>query len=176
MKTNFALPNSFDSTSEYSQVKQLLLTELINVYTGKRNLIEFLSVLAAHENFDASKQQLLKLQEQLQVQLEKCEKIYELYEDEPLNKQFPEKFLTSVERFILVKKNENAGKGLLSLIVYIKLHESKESVLFNKIKNLAQILGSHNRLFILNQSAQLIINSDELIEQAGILYSSKIAV
>src|ERR1700754_73344 len=133
MKTNFALPNSFDSTSEFSQVKQLFLTELINVYTGKKHLIKFLSVLAAHENFSASKQQLIKLQDQLQIQLEKCEKIYELCEDEPMKKQFPEKFLTSVERFIMVKKNENAGKSLLSLIVYIKIHESKESVVFNKI-------------------------------------------
>jgi hypothetical protein len=176
MKTNLALPNSFDSTSGYNQDKQLFLTELMNVYTGKMHLIKFLSVLAAHENFNASKEQLLKLQDQLQIQLEKCEKIYELCEGGAIKKQFPERFLTSVEHFIMVKKNENAGKNLLSLIVYIKLHENKESILFNKIKNSAQVLGFHNCLFILSQPAQLIINSDELIEQAGILYSSKIAV
>ncbi|MDN3550468.1 hypothetical protein [Mucilaginibacter aquaedulcis] len=154
----------------------MLLTELNNVYAGKKDLIMFLSVLSAHENFVASKQQLLNLQDQLQVQLKKCETIYELCEQEPMIKQFPEKMLTSVEHFFLIKRNENAGKGLLSLIVYIKLHESRESVLFNKIKNLAQILGYHHCLFILNQPAQLIVNSDDLIEQAAFLYTSKIAV
>jgi hypothetical protein len=177
MKINPTLaPNYFDSTNEFSQIKGLFLTELMNVYAGKKHLIKFLSVLAVHENFSASKQHLLRLQDQLQVQMDKCEKIYELCEQEPMKRQIPEKFLTSVERFIMVKKNENAGKSLLSLIVYIKIHESKESILFNKIKNLAQILGFRNCLFILNQPAQLIINCDDLIERAGILYSSKIAV
>ena len=174
--TNLAPQNSFDSTSEFSQVKRLFLTELLNIYTGKQYLIKFLSVLAAHKNFNNSVQQLTQLRDQLQVQLEKCEKVYELCEGEPLQRQISERFLTSVEHFIMDKKDENSGKGLLSLLVYMKLHENKERILFNKIKNLAQVLGFYHCLFILNQPAQLIINADALIEHTGILYSSKIAV
>lgn len=102
--------------------------------------------------------------------------VYELCEGEPMQGQFSERFLTSVEHFIMDKKDENSGKGLLSLLVYMKLHENKERILFNKIKNLAQVLGFHHCLFILNQPTQLIINADALIEHTGILYSSKIAV
>ncbi len=157
------------------EIKACFFTELNRLYSRKKGLINFLTILSTQRSFHTIKDQLIELQEELKQHTQQLVSISLLAQHTTPIDQSNEGESGLLESTMLNGENVFNVKTKLSLLLYMTMAEKKEVVSLKKLKAYAQMLNYGRCLNILNQPESLTLNSGRLVEKVG-GFMTKIAV